>query len=279
MSGVVVSLCLLAVFVLLCELSRRILTKLLAPRGLCLSAVYAVELVSTLQLCICNLELRLLGEVGRLQPQFCLSLTYLASVVHGLTFHGALGNPCSTLEYTYRGRLTARSGVLRMVCQFMAASVARTMLQGLWTLGLSDLHLRHTLQGSQCISPIHTDTHTSLVLPGPLVTAAAVELAGAFAMQTAFTHTHTMDQRYRVHAIAALTATLTYAGGKMTGAVFNPALALSTQFSCSGHSFLDYCLVYWLAPLLGMMCSVLLFDQMLSGRDAPYRPLLANKRK
>lgn len=71
-------LCLLAVVVLLCELSRRILIKLLAPRGLCLSAVYAMELVSTLQPCICNLELRLLGEVGRLQPQFCLSLTYLA---------------------------------------------------------------------------------------------------------------------------------------------------------------------------------------------------------
>lgn len=116
-------------------------------------------------------------------------------------------------------------GVAKMVLQFMAASVARTMLQGLWALGLSDLHLRHTLQGFQCISPIHTDTHTSLVLPGPLVTAAAVELAGAFAMQTAFTHTHTMDQRYRVHAIAALTATLTYAGGL-------PSLTLCVCYCC-----------------------------------------------
>ncbi|XP_010868248.2 aquaporin-11 isoform X2 [Esox lucius] len=228
-------------------------------------------------LCICNLELRLLGELGQLQPQFCLSLTYMASVVHAVTFHGALGNPCSTFEHTYRGRLTARGGMLRVVCQFIAAGVAPTMLQGLWTLRLSDLHWKHALQGFQCTSPIHADT--SLVLPGPLVAAAAMELAGAFAMQTAFTHTHTVDQRYRVHAVAALTAILTYAGGKMTGAVFNPALAFSTQFPCSGHSFLDYCLVYWLAPLLGMMCSVLLFDQLSPGGTPAHRPLLANKRE
>lgn len=40
-------------------------------------------------------------------------------------------------------------------------------------------------------------------------------------------------------------------GGSVTGAVFNPALAFSTQFSCSGNSFLEYCLVYWLGPMLG----------------------------
>jgi len=37
----------------------------------------------------------------------------------------------------------------------------------------------------------------------------------------------------------------------VTGAVINPALAFSTQFPCSGNSFLEYCLVYWLSPLLG----------------------------
>uniref|UniRef100_A0A8C7FHY9 Uncharacterized protein n=1 Tax=Oncorhynchus kisutch TaxID=8019 RepID=A0A8C7FHY9_ONCKI len=203
------------VVVLLCELSRRILTKLLAPRGLCQSAVYTMELVSTLQLCICNLEL----------------LTYLASVVHGLTFHGALGNPCSRLHLP--GSLTA-CGVLKMVLQFMAASVARTMLQGLWALSLSGLYLRHTLQGLQCISPIHTDTHTSLVLPGPLVTAAAVAPLPCRPPS----HTHTMDQRYRAHALSS-----------------SHPLSLSP---------------------VGMMCYVLLFDQMMSGRASP---LLANKRK
>lgn len=37
----------------------------------------------------------------------------------------------------------------------------------------------------------------------------------------------------------------------MTGAVFNPALAFSTQFPCSGNTFIEYSLVYWLGPVLG----------------------------
>lgn len=40
-------------------------------------------------------------------------------------------------------------------------------------------------------------------------------------------------------------------GGSATGAVFNPALAFSTQFSCSGNTFAEYSLVYWLGPVLG----------------------------
>ena len=40
-------------------------------------------------------------------------------------------------------------------------------------------------------------------------------------------------------------------GGSVSGAVFNPSLAFSTQFPCSGNSFLEYSLVYWAGPLLG----------------------------
>ena len=42
-------------------------------------------------------------------------------------------------------------------------------------------------------------------------------------------------------------------GGSTTGAVFNPALAFSTQFPCTGGTFAEYSLVYWLGPLLGEM--------------------------
>ncbi|KAI9522376.1 hypothetical protein NQZ68_036292 [Dissostichus eleginoides] len=45
---------------------------------------------------------------------------------------------------------------------------------------------------------------------------------------------YAVDEKYRVHAVAAVITTVVYAGGRMTGAVFNPALAFSTQFPCSG---------------------------------------------
>ncbi|XP_029922678.1 aquaporin-11 [Myripristis murdjan] len=270
-ADVAVSLSLLAGIVLLSEASRRLLARALADTGL---AVYAVELVSTFQLCCCTHELKLLSEVGGIEPRLALTLTYLASVVHALTFSGAIGNPAGALEHAYRSRLSGRCALQRIACQFAAACVARAAVPLIWGLGLSGLHLRHKLLGFRCVSPIHA----------PLPKAAAVELACAFAVQTALTHTRAVEEKYRVHAIAAVITTLVYAGGSTTGAVFNPALAFSTQFPCSGNSFLEYCLVYWLGPLLGMMSSVLLFDKiipLLAAKSAspPYHPLQTKKRK
>lgn len=39
--------------------------------------------------------------------------------------------------------------------------------------------------------------------------------------------------------------------GPLTSAFFNPALAASVTFHCSGHSLLEYTQVYWLGPLTG----------------------------
>ena len=40
-------------------------------------------------------------------------------------------------------------------------------------------------------------------------------------------------------------------GGPISGAVFNAVLAFSVQFPCSGHTYPEYCFVYWLGPVLG----------------------------
>ncbi|XP_035479367.2 aquaporin-11 [Scophthalmus maximus] len=249
-ADVAVSLLMLAGIVGLSDATRRLLSSgTLAGTGL---SVCAVELVSTFQLCCCTHELKLLSDVGGIEPRLALTLTYLASVVHGLTFGGAIGNPSGTLEHAYRSRITGRCALRRIACQFAAAAAARAAVPVIWGLGLSRLHVRHKLLGYRCVSAIHA----------ALPRAAAVEFACAFAVQTAITHTRSVEEKYRVHAVAAVIASVVYAGGSMTGAVFNPALAFSTQFPCSGPSFLEYCLVYWLGPLLGMMSSVLLFDKL-----------------
>ncbi|KAJ8368043.1 hypothetical protein SKAU_G00080710 [Synaphobranchus kaupii] len=250
MADLSVSLSLLALFVLLSEATRKTVTKLFAKTDYC---TYVVETISTFQLCACTHELKLLGEVGRIEPQIGLTLTYLISVVHALTFHGAIGNPSSALEHIYRGNLTGRCALARIACQFLGAVFARMVVPYVWALGLSDLHLRHKLFGFKCISPINAT----------LPKAAAVELACAFAVQTAVTHIHNLDEKYRAHVVAAVITALVYAGGSVTGAVFNPALAYSTQFPCSGHTFAEYSFVYWLGPVLGVASSLLLFDKII----------------
>ncbi|XP_060928604.1 aquaporin-11 [Limanda limanda] len=230
--------------------TRRLITRSLAGTRLC---VYALELTCTLQLCMCTHELQLLTQLGGVDPRVALALTYAAAVVHALTFSGACtGNPTGTLVHAYRARIPVGVALRRIACQFAAAAGARAAVPLLRGLGWSRLHVLHELLGYRCVSPVHA----------PLHQAAAVELACAFAVQTALTCTRSVEEKYRVHALAAVIASVVYAGGRWTGAVFNPALAFSTQFPCSGHSFLEYCVVYWLGPLLGMMSSVLLFDRL-----------------
>nr|XP_015196614.1 PREDICTED: aquaporin-11 [Lepisosteus oculatus] len=245
-----VSLLLLAATVLLSEVTRRTATRLLAGKDY---AVYVVEIISTFQLCACTHELKLVGEVGRVEPQIGLTLTYLITVVHVLTFHGAFCNPSGALEQFYRGNLTEKSVVARIACQFLAASIARLLLPHIWSLGLSDWHLQHELSGFQCGSPIR-DT---------LLKAAGVELCCAFVMQSTVTHLHKLDGKYHIHVIAAVITLLVYAGGHVSGAVFNPALAFSTCFHCSGNTLMEYAFVYWLGPVLGTASSVLLFDKVI----------------
>ncbi|MEQ2165974.1 hypothetical protein GOODEAATRI_022743 [Goodea atripinnis] len=198
-ADVAVSLSVLAVVVLLSDVTRRLLVRGLADTGL---SSYAVELVSTFQLCCCTHELKLLSEVGGIPPQLALTLTYVTSVAHGLTFRGAVGNPCGALEHAYRARFSGGCAVRRIACQFAAAVAARVAVPVMWDMGLSGMHDRHKLLGFRCVSAIHAT----------LPEAAAVELMCAFAVQTVITHTQSVEERYRVHAIAAAITTAVYAG-------------------------------------------------------------------
>ncbi|XP_072315999.1 aquaporin-11 [Eucyclogobius newberryi] len=255
-ADVAVSLSLLAGVVLLGDALRRMLRRL--ARGAL--ETHAAEFVSTLQLCCCAHELRVLSDVGRIERRLAHTLTYVAAVVHGFTFRGANGNPACTLVHAYHRRLVLDAALRRIACQFTAAAAARAVMPVAWSLGVSRMHVRHRDQDFHCTSPVDA----------PLV-AAAVELLCAFTVQTAMTRTRNMEEKYRVHALAAVITTVVYTGGPSTGAVFNPALAFSTQFRCDGRSLPEYCLVYWLGPVVGMLGSVLLCDWLEALRPARLR--------
>lgn len=213
-ADVLVSLGLVAGIVALSHVTRNVSSKALADTGL---SSYAVELVSTFQLCCCAHELKLLSEVGGIAPGLALTLTYLVTVVHVLTLSGAVGNPSGTLENAYHRRISCASALRQIACQFTAAIAARAAARQLWDLGLSGLHVQHKLHGFRCVSPIHA----------PLPQAAAVEFLCAFAVQMVITHASPLKERYRVHAIAAIITAVVYAG-TMSVAVHDTGLSDQT---------------------------------------------------
>ncbi|XP_015243376.1 PREDICTED: aquaporin-11-like [Cyprinodon variegatus] len=256
MADLWVSLGVLAAAVLLCEAARCAAARLL--RGVYWT--YLLEAVSTFQLCCCTQELKLLGESIRLDLSTSLTLTYFVTFVHLSTFREATCNPAAALESFCRGASSVWEAALLISLQMGAAVAAQGWAATVWSLGLSDMHLRHQKFGFRCFDP----------LGGTPLEAAAVEMFCAFTVQAVATHIHRLDERLRVHCFAAVITALVYAGGSISGAVFNPALAFSIQFPCSGHTYLEYCFIYWLGPILGMASCILLFEKIipfLSGKS------------
>uniref|UniRef100_A0A3Q3XAN5 Uncharacterized protein n=1 Tax=Mola mola TaxID=94237 RepID=A0A3Q3XAN5_MOLML len=178
-----VSSAVLSAAVLLSEATRRAAARLLPGRY----RIYALEAASTFQLCSCTHELKLLGDSARLEVSVGLTLCFIMTVIHVVTFREATCNPSAALE--------------RLACSFTVHAAAM--------------------------------------------------------------HAHKLDEKLRVPFIAAVITAMVYTAGGVSGAVFNPVLAFSTHFPCSGHTYPEYCLVYWLGPVLGMSSCILLFEKII----------------
>ncbi|CAK6964543.1 aquaporin-11-like [Scomber scombrus] len=255
MTDLWISFSVLGLVLLLSELTRRVAARIFPGDY----QIYLLEAACTFQLCSCTHELKLLGESVQLEPHIGLTITYIVTLIHLATFRGASCNASGALESFCRGNSSFRSALVLIAFQFGAGVAAQHFVAVVWSLGLSDVHLRHQRFGFRCFDP----------LGGTVLEAAAVELACGFIIQAAVMHIHKLDERLKAHFIAAVITGLVFTGGSISGAIFNPVLAFSVQFPCSGHTYLEYCFVYWLGPISGVASCILLFEKIvpfLSGK-------------
>lgn len=244
--ALLVSVAVVGAVVLLCELIRRAAGRFLPGTD----GIYLLELACTLQLCWCALELKLLGENTDLPLSARLTLLYVVTVVHLVSFRGASCSLIGPLDRVCRRKMSFRGAAGIVSCQLGAALAAQVLAVLVWSRGWSEVHVRHRRYGYKCFDP----------LGGTLLEAAAVELICSFIIQAVVLHLHKLEPPLRAHALSASITAVVYAGGAVSGAVLNPVLAVSLQFPCSGHSYLDYLFVYWLGPILGVASCNLLFE-------------------
>ncbi|GAB0180956.1 aquaporin-11 [Grus japonensis] len=142
-------------------------------------------------------------------------------------------------------------GGLKIGAQFMAAVLARVFMHFIWSLEMAEPHFGALSQG--CSNPMQT-TETQ---------AFCIELLFSVVFQLTILRVESVNSKYRVHLIALLITMLVYAGGNLTGAIFNPALAFSLHPNCFYDKFLSYSLVYWIAPSLGTILVAFIWDEIL----------------
>lgn len=202
-SDLCVSLAVTGTVVLLSEATRRAGARLLPNAGW----IYLLEAASTFQLCSCTHEFKLLGESAGLGLRLGLTLCFFSTVVHLLTFREATCNPIAVVETVLRGGGRGSGGgraaaALRIACQFAAAVAAQSFAAAVWSLGLSDVHVRHAKFGYRCFDP----------MGGTVLEAAAAEVACAFGIQAAVMNVHKLDEKLRVPFIAAVITSLVFLG-------------------------------------------------------------------
>uniref|UniRef100_A0A8C4RIQ7 Aquaporin 11 n=1 Tax=Erpetoichthys calabaricus TaxID=27687 RepID=A0A8C4RIQ7_ERPCA len=197
---------------------------------------------------------------GAVERPLGLTLTYAITVGPRAYFAGAFCNPVSDPGATVAEAFELESGDGQVGLPVRGSDGSSALTPCAWALGLSAVHARHRAAGFLCRSSIRTS----------LFRGASVELVCALAMQSTLLLTQSLDGRFRVHIIAAVITFLVYAGGSLTGAIFNPVLAFSVQFPCKGHTFLENSFVYWLGPVLGKSSNLYGQFQYILKKKPPY---------
>ncbi|KAJ6664778.1 hypothetical protein lerEdw1_005750 [Lerista edwardsae] len=244
-----VSLLVIAGIVVATAACRRLLARRLAPRHPRARA-FLLELSGAFQIGACTHELLLLAELPP-RPHVALALTYLCTALHGLTLPDSINNPASGFYLLSKGRISSRAWWLHLAAQLAGAVLANVGIKLVWQLGLIPGHSRALAK--TCSGPLRTTVVNGFIL----------ELLFSLLFHLALQQFDTASQSAKVHLAALLITTLVYEGGHLTGAIFNPALALSLHLNCFLEKFWNYSLVYWIAPCLGSAVGVILWDDVL----------------
>ncbi|KAF5925222.1 hypothetical protein HPG69_003239, partial [Diceros bicornis minor] len=226
---------------------------------------FAREAAGAAQLGTCCLETRMLVEIGPwaggFGPDLLLTLLFLLFLVHRATRDGASANPTVSLQELLLAEASLPATLLKLAAQGLGMQVACTLTRLYWAWELNDLHVLKNLMAERYSSALCTTVpHGALV-----------ECACTFFFHLTLLRFQNSLSFYRVPAVALLVTIMAYtesgrglsvlpsATGPFMSAFFNPALAASVTFHCSGHTLLEYAQVYWLGPLTGMVLAVLLY--------------------
>ncbi|XP_053895980.1 aquaporin-12-like [Malaclemys terrapin pileata] len=251
MAGLNVSIAFFLSVVAICEVIRQV-SKRVLPLGVYRGLVR--ELVSSLQLCACSLELRMLMEIGPwgggFGPDVILTLLFIIYLIHGVSFDGASANPTVSLQEFLVMDSSFVATVFKLLVQFVGMEAAGILTTHYWSWELTDFHLIQNLMALDCSSSIHTSLYHGIFVEG--VCSFFFHL-----MALKFQHSHLL---YRAPVLALTVTTLAYTAGPFTGAFFNPTLASMVTFHCSGNILQEYVQVYWLGPLTGMLAALVLYQ-------------------
>ncbi|KAM5164964.1 putative aquaporin-12B [Mantella aurantiaca] len=211
------------------------------------------ELASSLQLCACYMELRMLVEIGMwgggYGPDVVSTLLFLLFLAHGFTFNGASANPTVSFQEFLLLDGPFIDTIVKLLFQYAGMEVARFLTTKYWMLELTDFHTIQMMMSNDCSPSLQTS----------LAQGFFVEALCAFCYHLLLLRFQNSRRVYRIPTMALTVTLLAYAGTSYTAAYFNPILAYALTFDCPGKSLQENSVVYIGGSLVGMVLALFLY--------------------
>lgn len=214
---------------------------------------FITDFASAFMLVACRNEVQTITDVGGwaggLGPDVTVTILFVVLLAHGMVCGDATGNPNMVLLRFLQLKTTAVATLLTILAQFVGAHLGLRVAEYYWSLELTDMHMIKNLMAAEC--------STSLLVS--LLQGFFTESVCALVFHLIHLNLHRVHTLIQVPLIAAILTFFAYAARSHTSAYINPSLAYGLTFHCSGFTFLDYALVYWLGSLTGMVVALFLY--------------------
>uniref|UniRef100_A0A671N0E4 Aquaporin-12-like n=1 Tax=Sinocyclocheilus anshuiensis TaxID=1608454 RepID=A0A671N0E4_9TELE len=185
------------------------------------------EFIAAFALAACRLEVDTIAEVGQwagaLGPDVAVTMLFISLAVHGVVMQGVSGNPSVTLMELLQKDVGAVSVVLSVAAQLFGAYAAVNSAVELLSLDTALIRSHKSTLFACALKPCRLNV----------------------------SFTCCSDVNVDVKYFNILTNVSVTPGNNYTSGYVNPSLAYAMTFTCPGHTFLAYSLVYWLGPLIG----------------------------
>ncbi|TRY91921.1 hypothetical protein DNTS_029639 [Danionella cerebrum] len=214
---------------------------------------FVSEFTAAFALAAFRLEVDTIAEVGQwagaLGRDVAITMLFISIAVHAILMQDSTGNPSLTLMGLLQKEISVASATLSVAAQFFGAFVAIAVAAKFWEMELSDMHMVKNLMWFECSTSLRVG-----VLQGALV-----EGVSALGFYLIFLVLKSRSQLLRIPVLALMLTFIAYAANDYTSGYVNPSLAYAMTFTCPGSSYLEYSLVYWIAPVIGMTVALFLF--------------------
>nr|XP_033813854.1 aquaporin-12-like [Geotrypetes seraphini] len=171
MAGLNILISFFAFVVVVCEVVRQACKKFVVFWvSTILYRNFACELISSLQLCACCLELRMLAEIGPWGGGFgadvVMTLLFLLFLVHGTSFDGASADCAVSLQefLLLESSFVATTG--KLLAQILGMKTAKAFTIYYWSWELTDFHLIQNLMAQSCTYSLQTSVSHGIFVEG-----------------------------------------------------------------------------------------------------------------